>query len=123
MRGWLEAAGGTGCRVVYRPEAAPHEPLRYRLSVSFAHVCRLLNVAAAIEVGTGAIPDALASALGRWPEVAVAVRAPNADASALAARAWGDRLALILVPESEARRAAGMWNGPGWVVTYPAPPG
>lgn len=123
MRGWLNAAAGGRCRIVYRPEALPDEPLRHRLAVSFAHVCRLLRVPAAVEVDAGPVPDVLAAVLERWPEVGIAARAPDPDTAARAVLNWGPRLALLLVPTIWARQAAAGWDGTGWIVTAPATPG
>ncbi len=119
MRAWLDAAAGTPCRAVYRPEAAPGEPLRYRLALSFAHVCRVLGVPAALEVGPAPLPEPLSTVLTGWPDVAVAIRAQAELEVQRAESTWGKRLALVLTPNTAIGTFTRGWAHPLWIVSEP----
>jgi len=125
LRRWLDAAAAAAesplC--VYRPEAVPGDPQRHRLAVSFAHVCTVLGVPAAVEVPPGPVgaDHPLADVLRRWPAVAVAVAAPDAVGVAATALLWGARLALAVVPAGQAEAACAAWTAAvpgagGWVL-------
>jgi len=121
LRRWCVTAAESGCRAVYRAEAAPQERRRYRLAVSFAHVCRVLGAPAALEVPAAAAPPAaLTDVLERWPELRVTIQTQDVEGLAAARARWAERLWAALVPAPTAAAVHQAWGeAGGWVVVRP----
>lgn len=110
LRRWLDAAAGAPNRplCVHRKALGPGDPLGPRLAVAFAHVCTVLGVPAAVELGEG--DPSLDPVLHRWPSLGIAVWAEDVEGLIRAARPLGPRLAVAGVPATCAAEALRAWG-------------